>query len=191
MSTAVVTDTVLGPRPGPRGRRPLIQLLVPLVLAAAAAGILGARLAFHHTTKDLAPSLRFVPPPPSADIESAWGIRFTAVVLEADRGVIDVRYQIVDPSKSGRIHGGGGQANPADPLAALKNLPVLIRESGGKKIVPSSAMMHFEHFHFQTELVGNTYSILYGNSGGLLHVGDKITIRMADGLKLVHVVVAS
>ena len=34
---------------------------------------------------------------------------------------------------------------------------------------------------FQTELVGTTYSLLYGNSGGLLHVGDRVTIKMADG----------
>jgi hypothetical protein len=52
-------------------------------------------------------------------------------------------------------------------------------------------MMHFEHFHFQTEVMGSTYSVLYGNSGGLLHLGDKITIHMADGLELRNVVVAN
>jgi hypothetical protein len=51
--------------------------------------------------------------------------------------------------------------------------------------------MHFEHFHFQTETLGSTFSILYGNSGGLLHVGDKVTIRMPDGLELHHVVISS
>jgi hypothetical protein len=95
---------------------------------------------------------------------------------------------VVDAAKSGRIHGGKAGV---DPQAQLANLPVLIVESTGKKLSASSAMMHFEHFHFQTELLGNTYSILYGNSGGILHLGEKITIHLADGLELQHVVVSS
>ena len=51
--------------------------------------------------------------------------------------------------------------------------------------------MHFEHFHFQTEAVGNTFSIMYGNAGGLFHAGDKITIHMNDGLEIRHVVIAT
>ena len=100
-----------------------------------------------------------------------------------------MRYQVVNVAKSARIH-GGATAN-ADPTAATKALPTFIRESDGLKITPQSAMMHFEHFHFQSEKLGSTYSILYGNSGGLMHVGDKVTIRMADGLEIKHAVVAN
>ena len=103
--------------------------------------------------------------------------------------MLDVRYTVVNSAKSARIH-GGSVSNP-DPQKAVANLPTFIREDGGGQIKPSAAMMHFEHFHFQTEAVGSGFSILYGNAGGLLHVGDRVTIRMADGLELQHVYVNS
>jgi len=169
-------------------RATLVAIVAALVVAAL---ILGVRLATQPRSSvavsNAAPT-RFVPLPASPAIASGWGIRFTGFFLEADRGLIDLRYQVVDPAKSARIHGGSA-LNP-DPDAALKALPVFIDEANGKQILPESAMLHFEHFHFQTELIGNTYSIIYGNTGGLLHVGDKVTIKMNDGTQLRHVVVA-
>jgi hypothetical protein len=103
-------------------------------------------------------------------------------------GLLDVRYQVTDVAKSARIHGGSAGS---DPEAALKSLPTFIREADGRKILPASAMMHFEHQHYQTEKLGTAFSMIYGNAGGLLHTGDKVTIRMADGLELQHVVVSS
>jgi hypothetical protein len=178
---------ILRPRPGRRKR----GFLVSLVVIAAAAGILGVRLATSHVTTihTAAGVHRLVAVPASPAIEAAWGLRFTAVLLEADRGLIDMRYQVVDPAKSGRIHGGKNGATA--PQTQLANMPNVVLESSGKKIGASSAMMHFEHFHFQTELLGSTYSMIYGNSGGLLNVGDKVAIQMADGLKLEHIVVAN
>jgi hypothetical protein len=167
-----------------------VRLLAPVVLIAIAVAVIGIRLAGSSSgaPRPAAAKLRFVPIPSNPPIEAAWGIRFTGVLLEADRGMIDVRYQVVDPARSGRIHGG---KSGVDPNAQLANLPTLVVETSGKKIAPSSAMMHFEHFHFQTEVTGSTYSVLYGNSGGLLHLGEVITIHMADGLDLPHVVVAN
>jgi hypothetical protein len=180
------------PRPTPPQRRGRLRrrTLIAAVVVAAAIGILAARLASRSaaTTAVQADTARFVPIPVDHAIEQAWGIRFVTLILGADRGVLDVRYQVTNTAKSPRIH--GGSASP-DPAAALKSLPTFIRESGGGKILPTSAMMHFEHFHFQTETLGSTFSILYGNSGGLLHVGDKVTIRMPDGLELHHVVISS
>jgi len=180
--------------PGPAHRRPVRvgrnRLAATAVLLALAAVVFGLRLAARPPSPVSQPPLPHTTPmPASPAIEAAWGIRFSALILGADRGMLDVRYQVVDPAKSGRIH--GGSTNNPDPQAAVKNLPSFIRESDGQRILPGSAMMHFEHFHFQTEALGNTYSILYGNSGGLLHVGDKVTIVMTDGLRLAHVTVSS
>jgi len=161
------------------------------VLLLAATAILTMRMARtpRPTTAVATDAAHFVPVPRSAAIEMAWGIRFTDMILGADGGIVDVRYEVVDPAKSGRIH-GGSTANP-DPQEAVKNLPVFVDETDGARVLPTSAMMHFEHFHFQTEQLGNTYSIIYGNAGGALHVGDKVTVLMTDGLKLQHVVVAN
>jgi hypothetical protein len=160
-------------------------------IAVFSVGLLGLRLATQTggTRIEAAAPARFVPLPQSSAIAAAWGIRFTGFFMEADRGLIDVRYQVVDSAKSGRIHGGSA-TNP-DPEAAVKALPTFIDENNGKKIYPTSAMLHFEHFHFQTELLGNTYSIIYGNSAGAVHVGDKVTIVMADGLQLHHVIASN
>jgi hypothetical protein len=189
MSTAAIAAPLPPPSLGWK-HKPLKRLLVPVLVALLGAGLIVARIASAPTTRidGGRAGHHFVPLPTSPAIESAWGIRFNNVLIEADRGIMELRYQVVDPAKSERIHSGAkGTSTPTDQLA---NMPTLVLESNGEKITPSSAMMHFEHFHFQKELLGSTYSLLYGNSGGLLHLGDKITIQMADGLKLQHIVVA-
>lgn len=180
----------------PRGRKtPSPRVTRRRRLAAAAVLLaLGTVIGIRYATRPTSTvadtgTPQYVPVPDNPAIDQAWGIKIKQLILGADRGILDMRYQVVDVAKSSRIH-GGATANP-DPAVATKALPTFIRESDGLKILPSSAMMHFEHFHFQTEKLGSTYSILYGNSGGLLHVGDKVTIRMADGLEIKHVVVAN
>jgi hypothetical protein len=183
---------VIGARPSrPPRRSRRTKVLAPIGLLIAV-GVFGLRLLSEPhagTAVTSSAPARFVPLPPSGAIASAWGIRFTGFFLEADRGLIDLRYQVVNPAVSARIHGGSA-TNP-DPNAALKALPVFIDEANGKVILPDSAMLHFEHFHFQTELLGNTYSVIYGNTHGLLHVGDKVTIKMEDGTELKHVTVSN
>jgi hypothetical protein len=189
MSIVAIPDRIVD-HGGAGRKKPFVWLLAPVLLVAALAGVIGVRLATqpNGTRASVSTRLPYVPVPTMPAIEAGWGIRFTAVLLEADRGMLDLRYQVVDPAKSGRIHGGKSGANP---LTQLANMPSVILESNGQRITPNSALMHFEHFHFQTELLGTTYSLLYGNSGGLLHVADRITIKMADGLELRHVVVAN
>ena len=174
-------------RPTRRGRLVLSAVLAVVI----GGGILVMRLSAQPASSTAVqhPGQKFIVAPQSPAIEQAWGIRFTALILGGDRGMLDVRYVVVNTSKSARIH-GGSVTNP-DPQAAVKSLPTFIKEGGGGgAILPTAAMMHFEHFHFQTETVGSGFSILYGNAAGLLHVGDKVTIRMADGLELKHVVVS-
>jgi hypothetical protein len=190
MSAVTVVDGGHGARRPRRSWR--VKVAATVIAAAIGAVVVGLRLGDSggatRVDANVAPT-RFVPPPKSAEIAAAWGIQITGMFMEADRGLIDLRYQVVDPAKSGRIH-GGSPTNP-DPNAAVKALPTFVDENNGRKVYPTSAMLHFEHFHFQTELLGNTYSIIYGNSGGALHIGDRVTIVMADGLKLRHVVVTN
>ena len=182
---------VIGARPvRPPRRSPRLKVVAPVIGVLIAVGVLGLRL-LNEAPSAVTSSgpARFVPLPTSAAIASDWGIRFTGFFLMADRGLIDLRYQVVNPAVSARIHGGSA-TNP-DPNAALKALPVFIDEANGKVILPDSAMLHFEHFHFQTELMGNTYSVIYGNTHGLLHVGDKVSIKMEDGTELKHITVSN
>jgi hypothetical protein len=158
-ATVVVAAVVavVGLRLAVRGQRPVISTQAPTTASAARAAAL----------------------PSNPALEAAWGMRFTRIVMLADNGLLEVRYQVTNPAKSARLHSGGD----------VQNLPTLVDETRGTKVEPHSLMLHFHHA--QTATVGVTYSILYGNSGGAIHVGDKITIRMTDGLTLRHVIVST
>ena len=115
--------------------------------------------------------------PVSAAIEQSWGIRFTALSVLADGGLIELRYQVVDPSRSARIHTG-------DTTSETKNLPTLVVEGTGAKVESRSVMFHFHH---ASDKDGRLYSIIYGNAGGALKPHTLVTIHMADGSELQHV----
>jgi hypothetical protein len=168
-----------GPRQGLSSRRGWARFIVAVVgLALVVGTVLGIRSATRSPARVTAPLVSRAGPVVAANpqIESEWGIRFTGVLVLADGGVVEVRYQIVDPAKAGRIHAGG---------ADTSNLPVLIDERTGEKVKPNSAMFHFHHG--QTNADGRTYSILYGNAGGAIHLGDQITLLLDDGLKIAHI----
>jgi hypothetical protein len=166
----------------PKGRRLTGRVAA---IAAAVAAVIGVRVALDHpahrvpltTPRPVASRAAAVPENPR--LETDWGVKFTRIVMLADNGLLEVRYQVVNPAKSARLHTGGD----------IQNLPTLIDETRGTRVQPHSLMLHFHHA--QTATAGATYSILYGNSGGALHVGDKVTIRMTDGLTLRHVVVST
>ena len=47
------------------------------------------------------------------------------------------------------------------------------------------------HFHHGDVTAGRTYSIIYGNAGGVVTVGAYVTIVMKDGLKIEHIEVSN
>jgi len=112
--------------------------------------------------------------PTDAVIEDAWGIRFVTVRVLASSGLIDVRYQILDPSKADRLHSKG-----------TENLPKL-HVPGGSTVLPQSAMFHF-HTTANPDAVARGFDILYGNQRGALRAGTTVDIVLADGMKLKNV----
>ncbi len=116
--------------------------------------------------------------PSNPKIESEWGIRFTTVVLLADSGLVEMRYQVLDASKAGRLHSGG-----------TENLPVIHVEGSNKVVSSQSLMFHFHHGANSTE--GRTYSILYSNADGAIPVRGLVTIEMPGGTRLEHIPVVN
>lgn len=177
MSTAAIDAPTRG---GGSVRRILLPFLLILMAASL---VLGARYAVSARLI----SMPFSKPAPvepagpvkmptNAAIESQWGVRFTNVVLLADGGLVEMRYQVLDPSKSSRIHSG-----------SLKDLPVIKVEDSGKTVTSQSLMFHFHHG--DTNAQGRTYSILYGNAGGAIHNHSRVAIQLPDGLQLQHILV--
>jgi hypothetical protein len=116
------------------------------------------------------------PFPTSSAIESTWGIRFTGIRLIDDAGDVEMRYTAVDSAKTGRLHSG----NAAD-------LPFLRAEDTGAEIHSSSLMLQLHSTHAGDDIVGGSYSIIYGNSNGALRPGQLVTLMLPDGLVLQHI----
>jgi hypothetical protein len=139
------------------GFRTMMQSQAAVQAPAAAAG---ARAAF----------------PTNGTIEDRWGVRFTAVNVLADGGVLEVRYIVLDPAKGGRLNS-----------ANLSDLPYLKAEDTGKEVRGYSLMFHLHANHVPNEVDGRNYSLIFGNSNGAIHSGGTVTLTLADGLRLEHV----
>jgi hypothetical protein len=165
------------------GRSRPSRLLVPaLVLIAAVAIAFGLRLGADYGPRVwIATHSPHVIPgtamPASPQIEDLWGIRFTQVQLMGDNGLVEVRYQVLDATKAGRLH--------ADSTS-LSVIPSLRVEGSNLHITSRSLMFHI-HNDWTQNLDGKVYSIIYGNPGGSIYRNGLVTIVMADGLELRHV----
>jgi hypothetical protein len=102
--------------------------------------------------------------PPTALSASAFvqatGIRITRVAVTAGGGVIDLRFQVVDPSKADVVHGEGA-------------LAVVDEQSG-------LALTRPFHFHSSDTRfrAGSTYYELLVNRSGLIEAGDSVAVRV-------------
>ncbi len=179
MSSAAQTRRLTPSPNGTRSRRR--RLLVPVaivVIAFLTAFIarqgaalvqnvwLNYQLSTHHAT-----SMKM---PTSAVLEQKWGVRFTIVQLEADNGLVELRYVVIDPGKAARLHAIN---------SSVESLPSIEVEGSGAMIKPNSLLFNIHHQYTPFQ-AGTTYSMIYGNAGGALRPRDLVTIHMADGLVL-------
>jgi len=99
------------------------------------------------------------------------GVRIVYVAVTAEGGLIDMRYQIVDPDKAGILH---EDTNP----------PILIDETTGA-VVDSLLMGHSHTGNFNA---GQTYYMIFENPGNLLQRGGEVSILLGDA-EVEHVIV--
>jgi hypothetical protein len=176
MSVDAIRDI---PRPpSPRSRR-LLRLLTPfIVFGIVLIAVIGVRtiVADRQASDQAATAAATKTFPTSPTIEDRWGIRFTAVNVLADGGVVEVRYIVLDPAKAGRIHSG-----------KLSDLPYIRADGSGKEVHSYSLMFHAHFDHTPTNVDGRAYSIVFGNSDGAAQMGGTVALILADGLRLEHV----
>jgi hypothetical protein len=99
------------------------------------------------------------------------GLRIVRVYSTAGGGMIDVRYQVVDPDKAILIHD-------------LENPPALVNETTGQMI-----NRPYHDHSSQTELhTGVTYNELLINQGGVIKPGDLVTLSVG-AVRLEHILV--
>ena len=143
----------------------LTWILLPILLLALAGGYAAGRGWF---TARSAPDPTIMPISPA--IEEQWGVRVTQIGVTADGGLVDFRFIVLDPDKA---------------LAALQDvnkLPVLVAEDTGT--VVNSVALHGREHNLNP---GQTYFLLYRNTGGAIKPGGAVTVKFGD-LLLEHVV---
>ena len=140
-------------------------VVLPILLLALAGGYavgrgwLTARPATDPTIMPINPA-----------IEEQWGVRVIQIGVTADGGLVDFRYIVLDPDKTLAM------------LQDVNKLPVLVAEDSGT-VVNSAALMAQKH----TLHPGQTYFLLYRNTGGAIKPGGAVTVRFSD-LQLEHVI---
>jgi hypothetical protein len=180
LAPAVTAECPAAPSRSRRAARTLIGYAATVGLVTAL--VICLRVALQPGTAGT-PSISVGHPaaavPASPELEAVWGLRFTNVIVLADNGGVELRYQVLDHEKAAKIHLG-------DPMS--NQLPTLRVDGSHAQVSPSTVLMHFHH---GDTVSGESYSIVYGNAGGVVRSGEYVTIVMKDGLKLKHVQVSS
>ena len=150
------------PRRPPRRRWPAVVVIVLLVLAG-----LGLKVATAHPD-DVRDNTQLVDVQGMAD---RAGVRITLLGLVAQGGMIQFRYQVVDPDKASSL------------LDDPKLRPILVVEDTGETIVLSSR----PHKHGSDVNLGGTYFFMLANAHNAVHEGTKLTVVIGDA-RIEHLV---
>ena len=164
MTTTTVPKTAPEPAPGPvrRTRRTLVGVVLLVVVA-----VLAGRAWWSERGTDIRAGTTRV----SAEgMAGRYGIDVTLVAVTAAGGLVEFRYQVVDPDKADRI--------VHDPELA----PALVDEDSGQTLVMASP----PHHHGGELELGGSYFFLLANAHNTLQRGDEVTVVIGDA-RLEHV----
>ena len=103
----------------------------------------------------------------AAGLERRNGVRITHVALSGAGGLVDLRYQVVDPDKATVVH---------------LSTPELVDETTGA-VVDKPFM---GHSHTGVYHAGRVYFVLFENPGNLVRRGTSVTVVLG-GLRVPHI----
>ena len=108
------------------------------------------------------------PEPLPLGAEEQWGVEITSVRVSAAGHMIDFRYRILDAEKSA-------------PLFERQTKPYLLDQASGMVLeVPNTAKLGPLRPSNVTPAEGRIYTMLFGNAGGLIQPGSKVTVVIGD-----------
>jgi hypothetical protein len=162
-------EVMVEPKAGPpRAARPFVRVAIAIVTLAviffAVLVVRGWRPTSTSSTAKPTTAAAATQVPTSAAIESKYGIRFTLVAVTAGGGMIQVRYQVIDSTKTEAIHG-------------TELAPYVVDSHGNKYADPG--MVGHSHVG-KTQASGSTDYILLANARGGVKAGSFVTIKVGD-----------
>jgi hypothetical protein len=104
-----------------------------------------------------------------AAFEQRSGVRIIAVAVTGDGGLVDIRYEVIDPNAAASIH---SQATP----------PQLVDERTG--VLVNRLLMG--HIHNGQMKAAQTYFLLFENPGNLVRAGGRVTVQLGSA-RVAHV----
>jgi hypothetical protein len=100
--------------------------------------------------------------------EERWGVEVTSIRVSAAGHMIDFRYRILDAEKSA-------------PLFERQTKPYLLDQASGKVLeVPRTAKLGPLRPSNVTPAEGKIYTMMFGNTGGLVQPGSRVTVVIGD-----------
>jgi hypothetical protein len=99
------------------------------------------------------------------------GVRITQLAVSGGGGLVDLRYQVVDPDKANALH------DPRTP-------PAVVDERTG--VVVHELLMN--HAHSGRFTAGVTYYLVFDNPANWVRRGSRVTVLLGDA-QVEHVVV--
>jgi hypothetical protein len=112
------------------------------------------------------------PAPPlvsNAEFQRRTGVRIVRVAITGDGGLVDLRYQVIDPNAADSIH------EPETP-------PLLVDEQTGL-LINELFMGHMHHGQLKA---AQTYYLIFNNPGTLLRAGRPVTVQLGAA-RVAHV----
>jgi len=146
-----------------------------VTLLASLALLIGVELWLFASSR---PALPANPPPldrdltslPQSAFEEATGVRVTLVAVTGQGGLIDLRYQVIDPDKAAIVH------DPEKP-------PTIVDEATGQTF----DKLWMQHGHSGELDPGATYYLILVNPNGGIKSGDLVSILIGN-FRLEHVI---
>jgi hypothetical protein len=145
------------------------------VLIVAGAGYVGFKIS--HDAPSMESAAANQPKPDwarpsvtSAELPNRLGVRLTQVASTGGGGLIDLRFQVVDPEKAAAIHDA-------------ETPPAIVDERSGL-FIDDLLMGHSHSGAYKTAV---SYYLIFENDGNLLHPGSRVTVLLGD-VQVEHVV---
>jgi hypothetical protein len=104
-----------------------------------------------------------------AAFEEKWGIHISHIAVVADGGLIDFRFQVIDPDK-------------ASPVMEVETRPHLYVESTGQEV---SSLYHIMHNH--AIQAGESHYLIFNNENGAIRSGTSVSVVLGD-MRLEHII---